>query len=304
MRLSRRILFAVAALLVALFLTPSAQAVLYNRVFISPNGNDSNVCANPLFPCATFAGALAQVQPGGEVIAQATGGYGQLTITQSVTINGPSGVVMFSGYPAYINAAGAKVVIRGLTIDVAAGYGIDAAAFSALHIENCVISGTSADGIYVTSPGHLFLRNTVVRSAGGYGVRLTPSTGSLNAVIEHCQAENNAGIGFDMEGNGHFTIRDTVSASNGNDGYYIYAPPATNIDVTLESCTASNNSGDGVLAQNAGATVRVSNSTVTDNVAYGFDNILGATFQSRQNNTVEGNVGGQTSGSISSFASR
>ena len=51
MRLPRRFLFTVAALLVALFMTPSAQAILANRVFVSQrSGNDSNACNNILTP--------------------------------------------------------------------------------------------------------------------------------------------------------------------------------------------------------------------------------------------------------------
>ena len=67
MRLSRRILFTVAALLVALFLPPSAQAIsLANRVFVSArSGNDANACSNILTPCQRFAGAVVQLNPGG-----------------------------------------------------------------------------------------------------------------------------------------------------------------------------------------------------------------------------------------------
>ena len=74
---------------------------------MSTNGNNASDCANPLTPCLTFAGALAQVNPGGEVIAEATGGYGPLNITQAVTISGPPGVVIYSGLQVIVNAPGA-----------------------------------------------------------------------------------------------------------------------------------------------------------------------------------------------------
>src|ERR1022692_2511377 len=82
MHLSRRILFTVATLLVALFFTPSAQAVvLKNRVFVSQrSGNDANSCDNILTPCQTFAGAVVQLNPGGEAIVLDSGGYGPVTI--------------------------------------------------------------------------------------------------------------------------------------------------------------------------------------------------------------------------------
>lgn len=311
MRLSGRILFTVAALLLALFLTPSAQAVLANRVFMSTNGNNAHNCANPLTPCLTFAGALAQVAVGGEVIAETTGGYGPLNITQSVSINAAPGVVAYTGSQVNVNAPGATVVLRGLTIDgtgTTTGSGINVIAVAALHVESCVIRGFAGvlnpdgNGIYFTSAGQLFLKDTILRG-NNIGVELYAGNGILNAVVEHCRAENNFDHGFEMAGNGHTTIRDTVSSGNGGEGFMIYAPTST-LDVTLENCTASNNAFDGVAIV-YGGTVRVSNCTITDNAGYGFDNFSGAgIFLSRQNNTVEGNVKGQTSGTIASFTSR
>src|ERR1035438_945957 len=77
MRLHRQILFTVAALQVALFVTPSAHAIsLSNRVFVSQrSGNDANACNNILTPCQTFAGAVLQLNPGGEAIVLDSGGY-------------------------------------------------------------------------------------------------------------------------------------------------------------------------------------------------------------------------------------
>src|ERR1700733_9038930 len=126
-----------------------------NRIFMSTDGNNASDCANPLTPCLTFAGALAQVNPGGEVIAEATGGYGPLNITQAVTISGPPGVVIYSGLQVNVNAPGATVVLRGLTIDGtgATGNGISVVSVGSLFVESCVItgfvgSGTTGNGVY------------------------------------------------------------------------------------------------------------------------------------------------------------
>src|ERR1022692_4974693 len=97
---------AIAVAVLALLVAIPAHAVS-NRIFMSTNGNNASDCANPLTPCLTFAGALAQVNVGGEVIAEATGGYGALNITQAVTISGPPGVVIYSGLPVTVNAPGA-----------------------------------------------------------------------------------------------------------------------------------------------------------------------------------------------------
>ena len=53
---------ALAAVAFSFFAVVPAQAVS-NRIFMSTNGNNASDCANPLTPCLTFAGALAQVNP-------------------------------------------------------------------------------------------------------------------------------------------------------------------------------------------------------------------------------------------------
>src|ERR1022692_871613 len=123
MRLLRRILFTVVILLVALFLTPSAQAVLASRVFVAArSGNDANACNNVATPCQTFAGAITQVVAGGEIIALESGGYGPLTINKAVTVNAPDGIIAFIHPPsgdAITISAGASdtVILRGLTLN-------------------------------------------------------------------------------------------------------------------------------------------------------------------------------------------
>ena len=69
--------------------------------------------------------------------------------------------------------------------------------------------------------------------------------------------------------------------------------------MNIESSVASNNGFSGIAAFSG--TVRVSNSTVTNNGLFGFDTTNnGSTFESRGNNTVAGNNGGgaQISGTI------
>ena len=166
MHLQSRISIA-ATFLLPLLLAAPAQAVPASRVFMSTNGNDSNNCANPNTPCLTFAGSLAQVAVGGEVIAEATGGYGAINVTQSVTVSGPPGVVIYSGFTVTVNAPGATVVLRGLTIDGtgAAGNGINVISVGNLHVESCVITGFTGNGIYFTSAGRLFVKDTIVRGS-------------------------------------------------------------------------------------------------------------------------------------------
>src|ERR1039457_2258271 len=166
MRLSRRILFTVAALLAAFFLTPSAQAALANRVFVAAkSGNDANACNNVSTPCQTFAGVITQVNAGGEIIVLESGGYGPVTITKAVTINAPTGIIAFihppTGDAITINAGSTDtVILRGLTLNGGTNNGITANTVGQLFVEHCTITGYTLDGIlFQASGGTLFMRD-------------------------------------------------------------------------------------------------------------------------------------------------
>src|ERR1017187_1741356 len=110
-----------AVFLAALTHAPCALG-LANRVFVSArSGNDANACDNVKTPCQTFAGAVLQLNSGGEAIVLDTGGYGPVTLTQSLTITAPPGVLAFIHPPAgeaiVVDAPGATVVLRGLTLN-------------------------------------------------------------------------------------------------------------------------------------------------------------------------------------------
>jgi hypothetical protein len=290
MRLSRRILFAVAGPLATLFLTPSAQAiVLANRVFMSTNGNDSNVCSNPLTPCLTVTGSLAQVAAGGEVIAEVTGGYGFINITKSVQIIGAPGVLMYSGATVTVSAPGATVVLRGLTIDgtgTTTGSGINVVAVAVLHVESCVITGfagtgSNGNGIYFTSDGLLSVKDTIIRGNGYVGIWVNPASGPALASVDHCRLEENGWglISNSLTGIAKVTIRDSVSSGNSYSGLLA----ENGAELNAEGCLVANNYYG---LQCTYSTFRASNCTVTDNV-YGV--VASGSTLSRSNNTVEGN---------------
>src|SRR5262245_34837012 len=65
---------------------PAAQ-----RTFVASTGSDANPCTLTA-PCRSFATAIANTSPNGEVIVKDTAGYGPVTITKSVSIVSPPGV--------------------------------------------------------------------------------------------------------------------------------------------------------------------------------------------------------------------
>src|ERR1700683_3520165 len=104
--------FATTALL---FAAPaSAQAT---RTWVSGVGDDANPCSRTA-PCKTFAGAISKTATGGEIDVLDPGGFGALTITKSITLDGGGGQVasiLVSGSNGInVNAAGGIIIIRNL----------------------------------------------------------------------------------------------------------------------------------------------------------------------------------------------
>src|ERR1700676_2229008 len=59
------------------------------RTWVSGVGDDVNPCSRTA-PCKTFAGAISKTAAAGEISVLDPGGFGALTITKSITINGGS----------------------------------------------------------------------------------------------------------------------------------------------------------------------------------------------------------------------
>lgn len=134
-----------AALLLGLSSSAYAQAT---RTWVSGVGDDANPCSRTA-PCKTFAGAISKTAAGGEIDVLDDGGFGGVTITKSITINGGGHIagVLVSGAGTngvVINAAATDVVIlRGLTFTGTSG-ALNAVRYLAARyvvVEDSTISG-------------------------------------------------------------------------------------------------------------------------------------------------------------------
>src|SRR5207249_5188447 len=128
--------------------------------------------------------------------------YGpHVTITKAISILAPPGIIASmnpSGGEAITITALASdtVVIRGLTLNGSAGgsFGILVDTAGDIHVENCVITGFSVNGIAETSAGNFFVKDTVARGSGDHGVNIEPPDGgAVLAVIDRCPFIRNAG---------------------------------------------------------------------------------------------------------------
>src|SRR5712692_5737967 len=85
--------------------TPMAYAQA-TRTWVSGVGDDANPCSRTA-PCKTFAGAISKTATLGEIDALDPGGFGAVTITKSITIDGTAGLagVLSSGANAIVVSA-------------------------------------------------------------------------------------------------------------------------------------------------------------------------------------------------------
>jgi hypothetical protein len=277
----------------------SSQAQTVQKFVSARNGNDSGSCTLKL-PCRTFAAAILQVPPRGEIIALDSGDYGTVTIEKSVTIAGPVGdfaEIRVGMGPAVTVDAGASgiVVLRGLTITGSPlgpnAPGILFQTGAALLIEHCVINGISGNGVSFAGNGQLFLSDTVVRNCALAGVSIGAGDGPMRVSVDRCRFENNGSDGIGAAGNANVTIRDSVAAGNRGTGFATLASGREPTQMNLENCVSTGNrlgvfSSAGIVGGTA--ILRVSNSTITGNDR-GVIATEGGSILSRRNNTVEGN---------------
>src|SRR5262249_20701861 len=215
----KRIALLSATTLVATIASSGAYA-LANRTFVSGTGSDSNPCSLSA-PCRSFAGALAQTNPGGEIAVLDTAGYGAVSIAQAVSIVNEEGVeagiTVTSGDGITIDASASDIVnLRGLTIvgtGASSGNGITFNSGGVLNIQNCVLRGFTSNSpngnglnlvpnLVPTALADINVANTIV-SGNLAGINLKPSgTGiTVTASFEQVQAIHNRTQGFVVIGN-------------------------------------------------------------------------------------------------------
>src|SRR5438309_7228199 len=97
---------AMAVVIFTLAFVSIAQAQA-TRTWVSGVGDDANPCSRTA-PCKTFAGAISKTATDGEIDALDPGGFGAVTITKSITIDGDSNL-------AGVLAAGTTGILVNLT---------------------------------------------------------------------------------------------------------------------------------------------------------------------------------------------
>src|SRR5947207_1461232 len=141
---------AFAFLVFALACTSAARAQA-TRTWVSGVGDDVNPCSRTA-PCKTFAGAISKTAANGEIDCLDPGGFGTVTITKSITIDGTHGAGFGSILAAGTNGVNVNdsataspgtiiVALRNLLIQGAGtGFtGLNYTSGKAIHVEACTI---------------------------------------------------------------------------------------------------------------------------------------------------------------------
>jgi hypothetical protein len=123
--MTRTIVVMAAALALAVTLPAVSAQAQSPRTFVSAAGNDSNPCTFAA-PCRHFQAAVNATTVGGEVDALDPAGYGPITISQAITIEGQGWSYIappVGGNGITINAVSGNVSIHGVSLN---GVGITA----------------------------------------------------------------------------------------------------------------------------------------------------------------------------------
>jgi hypothetical protein len=292
---SRLIVTVLSITLVALAASSRANAQA-TRTWVSGVGDDANPCSRTA-PCKTFAGAISKTAAGGEIDCIDPGGFGVVTITKAITIDG-------GGTFASILAAGtngviindsatpptAVVTLRNLSIN-GAGTGLNGIRVlkaKTVHIENVEIFGFTGNGIdapmsAVASVGStMFLDDVDVRNISGassVGVRLS-APGSFLTHMDHVRIQR-VPFGIQAGQNSFIFVRNSLINESVLTSIEVQAFPikATIENTSVASCVTG-------LAVGVGATALISQMTITQ-CSTGISNA--GTLLSSGNNRILGN---------------
>ncbi len=294
--------FAVASLL-----SSGVVCAQASRTWVSGVGDDANPCSRTA-PCKTFAGAISKTAAGGEIDALDPAGYGAVTITKAITIDGGGGQVasvLVSGTNGIvISAAGTDVVtLRNLQIEgLGTGLaGIRFLAGAALHVQNVTIRDFTGVGIdfQPSAAARLYVSGGSVLHSGG-GIQVHPSGGGAVATILDSTLNGNSSFGLRIEGNTSAVARN-VSANGNINGFLAIDFTGALPFLAVDSCSASFNTNAGIAAGFGGsgsAKVMVSNSSIYEN-ANGLLYDANGQIQSFANNRVfQNGLDGTPSGTI------
>ena len=298
-----------ALFVVTFMLVVASAAQAQTRTWVSGVGDDLNPCSRTA-PCKTFAGAINKTAKDGEISVLDPGGYGAVTITKSIYINGTHG----AGYGSILNvlvngviinitdAADVRKAVRLRALDINGASqgtnGVSILSANNVWIEDSVIDGNTGDG---TSSGmgiriattaatttNVYVSDTMIHK-NVTGVRVSATTGFAVLNIRDSNVEGNTN-GITVNTNGFATIQNCRFAANSTNGVATIASSGT---ITIRESVLSNN-GTAINAA-AGSTIR-SLSNILNNNTTGFGGTTAVIQTDGQNRNIANGTPGAPGG--------
>ena len=283
---SKIIRFLSTAALVAGFSTVvHAQAT---RTWVSGVGDDANPCSRTA-PCKTFAGAISKTAACGEISALDPSGFGPVTITKGMTINGTgtlAGILSAATNAVIVNAGvNDTVILRDISMNGACS-GLNGVRFlggKLLVIDHCWISGMTQKGIDVakTVDGtQLKVFNTDFTNVNT-AISATTTTGGVFVDVDAVNIQG-AVNGINYTSNASGTVLNSYFSRNVG-GFGVSAGNGCIANV-INCHFRSNTTG---INASVGSIVRINENEFFDNT----NGLAGnaASFQSGGNNKLAGN---------------
>jgi hypothetical protein len=286
--------------ILSLAFTSLAQAQA-TRTWVSGVGDDVNPCSRTA-PCKTFAGAISKTAKDGEISVLDPGGFGTVTITKSIYINGTHGAGYGSILASLTNGVNVNITdvndirktvrLRALDINGAStgNTGVSITSATEVHIEDTVIDGFitgNATGVRVnaTASCNVFINHTEIRN-NTTGVSLATSSGFAVAQI----------TGTRLVGNTTGMTVGANSVANFKGGEISQNTTGVNVTANLSSCNLTdnqigNNLGTAINASANGARIRLISNHIYGN-ATSIAIAAGATVQSDSQNRMIDNAAG------------
>jgi len=292
--------FLMVTLVLGFTLAAHAQAT---RTWVSGVGDDVNPCSRTA-PCKTFQGAISKTAAGGEISVLDPGGFGAVTITKSLYIDGTGQVssILSSGTNGItINAAATdKVYIRNIDINGAGTglVGVRVLNAAEVMLENVQINNTSsASGnnhgvsINVTNPIRVSLENVTIRNVGGSGVFATSTNAAnhIKLIMNNTRIFDTGQSGVDLDLNADAVIsRSQLTHNLVGAGLFI---ECAGCRAHVSNSVLSNNAQGIHAGINGQAQVRLFGNIITQNTTDGITILNASIIQSHQNNGIVDNAG-------------
>ncbi len=313
MNKSRFILHTLAAALLVVVAASAANAQA-TRTWVSGVGDDVNPCSRTA-PCKTFAGAISKTAAGGEIDALDPGGFGTVTLTKSIVIDGAGTMasILASGTngvnvndSATATPGTIKVTLRNLSINGAGTTlginGVNFVSGKEVNVIDCIIQNFSGSGIKAEPTvassgaiGRLFVVNTTVTRVTGDGISLGHiAANAMLAVIERSNMTHN-GNGLHAKSNSRGTARNCVFSENNSIGVFAEGATAGTFGaLEVWASQISANGTNGVKAGNAGnagaSAVRIAANQIDRNIGAGILISTGGAIFTFGNNSILDNA--------------